>query len=79
MPPPIRSVFPASGSINSWKDNEDRWRNDFQVSVWEVEIDGSSVKYERNTDTGDHKNNEQLPPQQKTQDINQHDYKGGPF
>ena len=81
MPPPIRSVFPASGSINSWKDNEDRWRNDFQVSVWEVEIDGSSVKYEKNTYTGGrpHKNTAPLPPQQHMQDKSQYDDKGGPF
>ena len=68
----------GSGSINSWKDNEDRWHNDFQLSVWEVESDGSSVKYEKNTDTGGHKNNEP-PPQQHTQDTNQYDHKGGPF
>jgi hypothetical protein len=71
----------GSGSINSWKDNEDRWRNDFQVSVWEVEIDGSSVKYEKNTDTGGrpNKNTELPPPQQHTQDMSQYDHKGGPF
>ena len=35
----------GSGSINSWKDKDDHWHNDFQLSVWEVEIDGKIIKY----------------------------------
>jgi hypothetical protein len=71
----------GAGSINSLKDSEDRWRNDFQVSVWEAEIDGSSVKYEKSTDNGGrpNKNTEPPPPQQHTQDMGQYDHKGGPF
>ena len=37
----------GSGSINSWKDKEERWHNDFQLSVWEVEINDTCIKYEK--------------------------------
>ncbi len=71
----------GSGSINSWKDNEERWRNDFQVSAWEVEIHSTHTKYEKNTDTTvrPSKEVEPPPPQQHMQDTNQYDYKKGPF
>ena len=37
----------GTGSINSWKDNDGHWHNDFQVSVWAAEIGGQQICYEK--------------------------------
>ena len=36
----------GSGSINSWKDNEDHWHNDFQCTAWSCEINDQVIEYE---------------------------------
>jgi single-stranded DNA-binding protein len=70
----------GSGSINSWKDNEDHWRNDFQLSAWKCEINGKTIEYEKNTGNGSQTINSRddgppLPPE-----PGQHDeFAGGPF
>jgi len=64
----------GSGSINSWKDNDDRWHNDFQVTAWGVEIQGNNIAYK--------KEQQPLPPDRKQTTSNRHDqqpYIGGPF
>jgi single-stranded DNA-binding protein len=42
----------GSGSINSWKDKEEHWHNDFQLSAWKCEISGQTIEYEKNTGKG---------------------------
>ena len=60
----------GTGKINSWKTSDDIWRNDFQVTVWEFEINDQVVQYQKN------KSGEQEGTQGGT---NEHDYQGGPF
>ncbi len=62
----------GTGSINSWKDNEGHWHNDFQVTAWEVEIAGNSVSYEKTSGQSNARPGPQAP-------SNEHDYQGGPF
>ena len=67
----------GTGSINSWKDNDEHWHNDFQVSVWAAEIDGQEVRYQQ-ADTGkQQQQSRQQAPQQ--QNRNEYDFQGGPF
>ena len=72
----------GSGSIKSWKDNEDHWHNDFQLSAWKCEINGQTIEYEKNTGNGSQTINSRddgppLPPEPDQR--NEFDYGGGPF
>ena len=74
----------GSGSINSWKDKEEHWHNDFQLSVWEAAIDGRIFKYEKNTGDDSQANNSRdeppLPPEPKERDPGAaYQHRGGPF
>jgi hypothetical protein len=75
----------GTGGINSWKDNEDHWHNDFQLSAWRSEINGQTIEYEKNTGNGSQTINSRddsppLPPEPNERDpgaVFQH--RGGPF
>jgi single-stranded DNA-binding protein len=72
----------GSGSINSWKDNEGRYRNDFQLSVWKCEINGQTIEYQKNTSNGSQTIDSRddgppLPPEPDQR--SEFDYAGGPF
>jgi len=72
----------GTGSINSWKDGEGRWRNDFQVSCWEAEIHGHVVRYQRDGQPVSRSSRAgHAAPQRKTigTEGGQYDYQGGPF
>ncbi len=72
----------GTGSINSWKDKKENWHNDFQVSCWTVEINGTSIQYKKNADTGDQSSftEKQEPPlPQEPDQRGGFDYAGGPF
>jgi len=69
----------GSGSINSWKDNDDHWHNDFQLSAWDIEIHGGEkLSYEKAPDKEANRFNKQ-PEAQEAPPIDEFDYKGGPF
>jgi len=68
----------GSGSINSWKDKDDHWHNDFQLSVWEVEVDGQITEYEKNS-TGSRTTNPKADCQPIPDQRSDFDYSGGPF
>lgn len=72
----------GTGSINSWEYNEDRWHNDFQLTIWEVEIDGNITKYEKNTGNDSQAKNsrvDSLPLAPEPDQRSEFDYAGGPF
>ena len=66
----------GSGSINSWKDDDGHWHNDFQVTAWAVEIDGKNISYDEGKSSGDQP---PLPPGPSSFDRDQFAYQGGPF
>ncbi len=70
----------GTGSINSWKDDQGRWHNDFQVSCWSVDIDGKKIVYEKpikeETNTRQTRQPDACPPPQQRDDFS---YQGGPF
>jgi single-stranded DNA-binding protein len=72
----------GTGKINSWKTEDGNWRNDFQVSAWSCEINGQTIKYEKNTGNGSQTLNSRddsppLPPEPNQRD--EFDHSGGPF
>ncbi len=76
----------GSGSINSWKDNQGHWHNDFQLSVWECEIDGKVTQYKKKPGNSGQGNNSKpndppLPPEpnQLGDQHSKFDYTGGSF
>ncbi len=55
----------GTGSINSWKDNEDRWHNDFQLSAWSVIIDEVETVHQKAKNIKpdqEAKQSERIPP-----------------
>lgn len=73
-----RITLAGKGSINSWKDDEGHWHNDFQVTAWTVEIDGQEINYQKAEAV------QQVKQQPATRSpdphgLSQYDYPGGPF
>jgi len=65
----------GSGSINSWKDQDDRWHNDFQLTVWTVEVAGGTVVYDKGKSSS-HKRADTRQPKPR---VDEYAYQGGPF
>lgn len=86
-----RISLTGSGSISSWKDQEEHWHNDFQVTAWAVEIDGLKTTYEKQAGlsklepvASSRKPQQQgipdqAPPPPDDRDPSQFNYSGGPF
>ena len=73
-----RVTVQGSGSINSWKDNEEHWHNDFQLTAWSAGINEQTVEYENANRSA--KVESESPPLQKTPNSHsQQEYTGGPF
>lgn len=72
----------GKGSINSWKDNEGHWHNDFQVTAWAAEIDGQQISYQKaNADKqAPQQQSDMQPPDKRVSDrLEDYTYTGGPF
>jgi single-stranded DNA-binding protein len=70
----------GQGAINSWKTDDGAWRNDFQVAVWSVEIDGVATHFEKSQGvTRKSPRSEEQPSQQGPPPQDEFDYQGGPF
>ena len=75
----------GTGKINSWKTEDGNWRNDFQVSAWSCEINGQTIKYEKNTGNDSQANNSRDDGPPLTLESKERDpgaayqHRGGPF
>lgn len=65
----------GSGSINSWKDQDERLHNDFQLTVWAVEVAGETVVY----DKGKSSSHKRADTRQAQSRVDEYAYQGGPF
>ena len=75
----------GTGGINSWKDNEGHWHNDFQLTCWAVEIDGQQISYQK-ADTkpqpvsrSPQQNNPDQDPPPDDRDLSQFDARPGDY
>lgn len=68
-----RITVNGSGSINSWKDAEDHWHNDFQVTVWTVEIDGQQINYQKADTRSQQMNFPDQPPKPDPHGLSEFD------
>lgn len=67
-----RVTVSGSGGIRSWKDNDDHWHNDFQVTAWGIELHGEQFSYKKKRKAA--KRSTSPPPEKKyTQDNSMHD------
>jgi single-stranded DNA-binding protein len=76
----------GQASINSWKTDDGAWRNDFQVTAWCIEVDGSTTHFEKGqgaarkpTRSVEQPRQQQLPRHQGPPPPDEFDYRGGPF
>ena len=75
-----RITVTGTAGINSWKDDEGEWHNDFQVSAWSAEIQGDKVSFQRKEEAPVKDDTEPpLPDEPTTYDLGDYDYQDGPF